>query len=183
MESIRWAVNFFSWKPTRAEWIRAVRCIQAEEKERISRFVFTKDAKASLIGRLLMRKLFVEHLNISNEVLKLGRNDKEKPFVINEINNDLAPALSFNVSHQGHYTVLAAEFDRPVGVDVMKVEYNGGKSVPEFFRTMDRQFTEDEWKRISAGVDDTEKLANFYRNWVIHCNNMLYLRSSIYSHL
>jgi 4'-phosphopantetheinyl transferase len=43
--SIRWAFNFGSWFPTESQFQLAACCIQEEEKTRIGRFVFKKDAK------------------------------------------------------------------------------------------------------------------------------------------
>lgn len=47
---IKWAFNFRAWQPTRSEWMFCGQCIQSEEKDRIQRFVFKKDAKAAMVG-------------------------------------------------------------------------------------------------------------------------------------
>lgn len=49
MEGVRWAFSCGSWQPSRAEWLLAVRSIQPEEKTRIGKFVFARDAKAALV--------------------------------------------------------------------------------------------------------------------------------------
>jgi len=163
MESVRWAFNYANWIPTKEQWILAARCIQNEEKERIGRLVYAKDAKAAMAGRLLIRKLMIDLLRIPNDVLKLGRTDHEKPYLV----NDAPGEFSFNVSHQGSYSILGAEPGRPIGVDVMKIEYSGGKTVPEFFRAMTKQFSEKEWKTILSGADEKEQLHLFYRHWCL----------------
>jgi 4'-phosphopantetheinyl transferase len=56
MSVVRWAFRVGSWHPTEQEWLKAASYIQAEEKERIGKFVFRRDAKSSMIGRLLIRK-------------------------------------------------------------------------------------------------------------------------------
>ena len=38
--------------------------------------------------------------------------------------------------------------------------------MPEFFHTMRRQFTEDEWRSIRQSGSETEQLKSFYRLWV-----------------
>ena len=48
-EGLRWAFGFGTWRPTREQWVTAIKSIQPEEKERIARFVFKKDAKSSLV--------------------------------------------------------------------------------------------------------------------------------------
>lgn len=55
MSTIRWFFNASKWMPTKEEWLLAIQCIQSEELSRIYRFVFKKDIKLALIGRLLMR--------------------------------------------------------------------------------------------------------------------------------
>ena len=66
-ESLRWAVNCSLWKPTASvcinkekhlnvacflqEWIRAMSCVQEEEKDRINQFVFVEDATQALVSR------------------------------------------------------------------------------------------------------------------------------------
>ena len=72
-------------------------------------------------GRLLMRKAISESLKIPYKFIQLARTDKGKPYLVNE--QTVLPHFTFNVSHQGDLTVLAAEPVHSVGIDVMKVEY------------------------------------------------------------
>ncbi len=62
--------------------------------------------------------------------------------------------------------VLAADNVR-VGVDVMKLEYSGGKDLTEFFRLMKRQFSLKEWENIKGPSDDEGKLKLFMRHWTL----------------
>lgn len=64
MSVVRWAFRVSSWHPTEQEWLKAASYIQAEEKERIGKFVFRRDAKSSMIGRLLIRK-FVQQVTLA----------------------------------------------------------------------------------------------------------------------
>ncbi|XP_046386724.1 L-aminoadipate-semialdehyde dehydrogenase-phosphopantetheinyl transferase [Ischnura elegans] len=176
--SVRWAFDFASWKPTESEIVKVFRCIQGEEKERIGRFVYKKDAKASLIGRLMMRKYVSQCTGIRYDEIRIARDDSGKPFLANDsLGQDLLPF--FNVSHQGNFTVLAGEFGKrsemKLGVDVMKLEYTGGKGIAEFFRIMNRQFSKNEWETIKKvgeyGGTTKEKdewmLRMFCRNWCL----------------
>jgi phosphopantetheinyl transferase len=56
------------------------------------------------------------------------------------------PSILFNVSHQGDLAVLAGATGclpgHSLGVDVMKFEYSGGKTLSEFFRIMTRNFSQ-----------------------------------------
>uniref|UniRef100_A0A3B3RGP3 holo-[acyl-carrier-protein] synthase n=1 Tax=Paramormyrops kingsleyae TaxID=1676925 RepID=A0A3B3RGP3_9TELE len=49
MESARWAFRCGSWTPSSGQWLFAARCIQREEKERIGRFMFARDAKFAMV--------------------------------------------------------------------------------------------------------------------------------------
>ncbi|XP_055376801.1 L-aminoadipate-semialdehyde dehydrogenase-phosphopantetheinyl transferase [Condylostylus longicornis] len=176
---IRWAVDLYQWKPSIQELSLAISCIQLEEKERLMKFVFQEDFYSSLVGRLLMRKFVKSVTNISYEKIHFERDENGKPFLTNNL--DETQHLSFNVSHQGRYSILAGIFhnkvgssatplnceDVHVGVDVMKIEYSGGKSISEFFRIMNRNFSEDEWKLIKKSSNELNQLRLFMRHWCL----------------
>ncbi|XP_078078161.1 L-aminoadipate-semialdehyde dehydrogenase-phosphopantetheinyl transferase isoform X2 [Mustelus asterias] len=166
MDGLRWAFGCGCWRPSRCEWSVAARCVQPEERERIGAFVFAGDAKAAMGGRLLIRKLIAEHLKIPWNEIQLQRTTKGKPFLANPVLATI-PNFNFNISHQGDYTVLAAEPHRQVGVDIMKTDFPGSSSVPEFFRIMNRQFTDHEWNIIKMAGDEWAQLNMFYRHWAL----------------
>lgn len=167
MPSIRWAFNFSKWEPTEKEFLLASSCLQLEEKERIGKFVYKKDAKASLVGRLLIKKFIHENSGIPYKSIKLTRDSNNKPIWNNENLN--YPKLSFNISHQGSYAVLAGEIgNKLIGVDVMKLEYTGGKKLNEFFRLMNSNFTFNEWKNIKGfNISEDKQIINFCRHWAL----------------
>ncbi|XP_038673586.1 L-aminoadipate-semialdehyde dehydrogenase-phosphopantetheinyl transferase isoform X2 [Scyliorhinus canicula] len=117
-------------------------------------------------GRLLIRKLIAEKLKIPWNEIQLQRTTKGKPFLANPVLNTI-PNFNFNISHQGDYTVLAAEPNRQVGIDVMKTDLPGSSSVTEFFRIMNRQFTDHEWNTIKMAGDEWAQLVMFHRHWAL----------------
>lgn len=160
--SIRWAVDFEAWQPSNTQIGLASSCVQAEEKARIGQFVFRRDLKASLLGRLLMRKFLSTYGGVPYKEILLERDERGKPF------SRQAANLSFNVSHQGRYSVLAGEIgNRTIGVDIMPVLYEGGKNLNEFFRLMSRQFSPFEWRTIRSGLTELEQMAMFNRHWAL----------------
>ncbi|XP_028320757.1 L-aminoadipate-semialdehyde dehydrogenase-phosphopantetheinyl transferase isoform X2 [Gouania willdenowi] len=165
MSSYRWAFRCGSWTPTRSEWLFAARCIQREEKERIGQFVFAKDAKSAMAGRLLLRSFVCDSMRIPWSDIKLERSPRGKPCL--KVCDDSRRGWSFNLSHQGDYTVLAAQQGVQVGVDIMKTVMPGSSSVPEFFRIMTRQFTAHEWSSIQSAGSERQQLAAFYRHWAL----------------
>ncbi|XP_041357277.1 uncharacterized protein LOC121374296 [Gigantopelta aegis] len=162
---VRLAVRCRVWQPLDSEWMYAAQCIQCEEKQRIGEFVFKKDAKAAMIGRLLMRKVIADITGIPYKDIILGRTEKGKPFLRNPLPEELS-GFSFNLSHQGDYAIVAANSDRLVGVDIMKVEPRS-RSADEFFSTMQRQLTAQEWQTVKNQTSEMLQLKMFYRHWCL----------------
>ncbi|XP_017671438.1 PREDICTED: L-aminoadipate-semialdehyde dehydrogenase-phosphopantetheinyl transferase [Lepidothrix coronata] len=166
MGSVRWAFPCGAWRPRRREWLLAAQLVQPEEKDRIGQFVFARDAKAALAGRLLMRKLIAEKMCIPWNEVHLQRTSKGKPFLANTVVS-INSNYNFNISHQGDYAVLAAEPELQVGIDIMKTNLPGSSSVPNFFHIMKRQFTETEWDVIKSMSNEWMQLDMFYRHWAL----------------
>ncbi|KAM7399378.1 hypothetical protein PAMP_018653 [Pampus punctatissimus] len=172
MGSVRWAFRCGSWTPSRSDWLFAARCVQPEEKDRIGQFVFAKDAKSAMAGRLLLRRFVCDRLQVPWSEIRLDRSPRGKPYLAAPLKvwSDSGPepqAWSFNLSHQGDYAVLAADQGMQVGVDIMKTTMPGTSSVPEFFRIMTRQFTAYEWSVIKSASSEHQQLAAFYRHWAL----------------
>lgn len=72
----------------------------------------------------MIRKLIAERLKIPWNKIQLQRTSQGKPVLINTLSSTQSN-FSFNVSHQGNYTVLAAEPDCQVGIDIMKTTMPG----------------------------------------------------------
>lgn len=175
----RWAFDLSTWRPSLNELLLATSCIQTEEKSRLSRFMFRDDFDGSIIGRLLMRKFIKDTTNIPYEQIRFDRDSRGKPLLLpSQYQNSSANYVDFNVSHQGSYAVLAGcclssdnhksqESSTTIGVDVMKIEYTGGKPLSEFFRLMDRNFTANEWKFIRNNSDELGQTEAFMRHWCL----------------
>ncbi|VEN53415.1 unnamed protein product [Callosobruchus maculatus] len=158
-KNVRWMFNFTKWNPTMSDILLASSCIQKEEKERLSRFVFKKDLKASLIGHLMARKYVSQISGGKYNQIRFVRDERGKPVVEDDI------TVHFNISHQGDFTVFAGEnSDTMLGIDVMKLEYTGGRDLNEFFRIMDRQFSSQEWQEIKGAGDKKEQERMFCRS-------------------
>ena len=79
--------------------------LQIDERERIRKFRYRQDAKASIVGRLLMRFWAKQSLKQTkpNSALYFQRSERGRPMLKDLTNWD------FNVSHAGEYTVFVAE--------------------------------------------------------------------------
>lgn len=180
--STRWAFNFKTWQPTEYEWCSAIMELNEEERIRIGKFRYRDDAKASLVGRLMIRKWSKQLLYACacpDIQPRLERTDKGRPQLILspvQIESTLDLNFDFNVAHAGELTVFAAEVNKTnkfsIGVDVMPITNNRHKNVEEFLRLMKRQFTTNEWaqiKKIPSDYDEgfIETLKTFYRFWCL----------------
>lgn len=156
---VRWVFDCGNWFPSESDWSKASCSIQLEEKERIGRFVFKRDAKRSIIGQLMIRKFLTETTQLPWSKIKTKRDHNNKP-IIEGFN------FNFNVSHDGNLVVLAGEENNVVGIDIMRNCYKGGKTLNEFFRIMHKNFHLNEWAYINKGTN-TEKINSFYRIWCL----------------
>lgn len=160
--SVRWAFDYGTWNPTLDEWLLASQCVPLQEKLRIQKFVFKSDAKASMAGCLMIRKLAHLATGVPYNKVNVVRDEGGRPY----INNKPFP-IDFNVSHQGSFTVLAGEVrsNVEVGVDVMNFETKSQQELPEFFRLMNRSFSDSEWSSIMASKSTQDQCYAFYRHW------------------
>ncbi|KAI8798271.1 L-aminoadipate-semialdehyde dehydrogenase-phosphopantetheinyl transferase [Biomphalaria glabrata] len=166
--SVRIAVKYRSWNPTQQEWKLAAQCVQVEEKERIGKFVFKRDAKSAMVGRLVMRYAMSRILNVPSRTLRFSRTDKGKPFLLSPIDRTTPRCdVSFNISHHGDYVVFVAECGRLVGVDTMKIEWQRNKPIKDFLTTMEDQLTSVEWKQVKQFTSDLDQLKTFLRFWCL----------------
>ncbi|OQR69304.1 L-aminoadipate-semialdehyde dehydrogenase-phosphopantetheinyl transferase-like [Tropilaelaps mercedesae] len=162
MRHMKLAFNISSWRPTRDEWILANRLVQRDEAERISKFAFGRDAKASMAGRLIMRRCLAESLRCDNASLHLTRTAEGRPALASAV-----AGFDFNVSHNGDFAVVAAGPCSRIGVDVMRMRYDGGRRITDFFDLMRRQFTPAEWRFIESSPYEAQQVKRFYRLWTL----------------
>ncbi|XP_055322258.1 L-aminoadipate-semialdehyde dehydrogenase-phosphopantetheinyl transferase [Sitodiplosis mosellana] len=174
--NVRWAFDLRSWRCTLNDLELATACIQPEEKDRLAKFHFLDDFKASLVGRLLMRQFIKVCLpELDYNAIRFERDSRGKPFFRPNATDQIAAHIDFNVSHHERYAVLAGSFTKNfnennrqlVGVDVMKMEYSGGKPLSEFFRLMHSTFTPNEWQFIKARSGEQKQTDAFMRHWCL----------------
>lgn len=58
--SVRWMLNYSNWNPSPEQWSTACQFVESEEIARIHRFVYQRDAKAAMVGRIMIRGFFAE---------------------------------------------------------------------------------------------------------------------------
>ena len=120
----RICVNSKSWdENAHDEYSRALSLVGEEERKRITKFLFRKDSKAALIGRLILHTLVCKTTGLNNSQLVWKRTDHGKPILdpscIQGIpTGSISQFFSYNISHSGHWVVGASEMENPVGIDV-----------------------------------------------------------------
>eukprot|EP00033_Pygsuia_biforma_P003512 GCRY01003845.1.p1 GENE.GCRY01003845.1~~GCRY01003845.1.p1 ORF type:complete len:309 (-),score=45.14 GCRY01003845.1:401-1246(-) len=143
-EGERWKFDISKWEPTPEEWEHCLSLIQSEEQQRVRKFRFEKDAKCALIGRLMIRSLIAQKLNLKNDEIVLKRTTAGKPYLFG--NND----FQFNVSHHGTFVILGYEPNtKGIGADVMTLTVPKNYKDPrDFLKVFQKEYTKEEWSYI-----------------------------------
>jgi len=124
------------------------------------------DAKAALIGRLMMRKLISTLFQIDFFEVKLKRTPEGKPYWKRE-NFERYPRFNFNISHHGSWVVLASEPYNLVGVDIMTTTLRPDENIQLFFNDMKSCFTPAEWNAIRQPQNEQTQLVQFFKYWTL----------------
>ena len=162
---IKLALKTSSWIPTQDQWLRAANTISTVERNRIGEFIFRRDAKQSLAGRLMIRSTLADLSSLPPQFFVLEREKSGRPFLVNP--PDTLSNFCFNVSHAGDYAVFVGSLTSTVGIDVMKVELRKNTDINTFFSHMNKQFTQKEWRAIRAKPTNHQQLFYFYRHWCL----------------
>lgn len=151
--------------------MRAFKSIQPEERDKIRRFRYKSDAKASLCGRILIRRWIKATFDLQNQDVQLQRTMRGKPF-FKPPGEDAGFHFDFNISHAGHYVAFVSQTADihtkiNVGVDVMPLTDESREKDAKFFYVMDRKFSPTEWTYIRQEEDPKVQLSRFFRLWAL----------------
>jgi 4'-phosphopantetheinyl transferase len=134
-------------------------CVSLENRSRIERLINKKDRIRTLIGEILIRKIFSEEIliqeeiSIQNEDLVFQKNQYGKPYLKDYQN------FHFNISHSGDIVVCATH-NMPVGIDIERI-----REIDEYLRIAEDYFTEHEKNYITKNTD--HMLSRFYEIWTL----------------
>ena len=163
--ALRWVFDHVSWQPTQDEFVQAMARIQPEERRRVMQFVFQKDVKPALVGRLMLRSCAAQIFRFKNNDIVLTRTEKGKPI----LQSIVAEPFDFNVSHHGSLVTLACDSCIKIGIDIMKIEDN--ENIDYYFKLMNRIFSDKEWSYIKDGAvfdgsrSSLAQMRRFLRLW------------------
>ena len=78
---LKYCFNTSLWTPTRQEWLQILSAITKEERERIDKYMFKRDAKQTLIGHLLIRYALKNLLSVDWNHIVLARTSNGRPYL------------------------------------------------------------------------------------------------------
>lgn len=138
------------WKELE-HWVRQYqKILPEEERAYINRFRNHEDRMRSAVGKILIRKLLAQYMNIPEETVIISKGRYGKPYIDNEV------SVQFNISHSGKMVLAAVSGDIIVGIDIEKIS-----QIPEYILLAENYFTVHEWKEIAAA----DSIELFYDYW------------------
>eukprot|EP00929_Paragymnodinium_shiwhaense_P088514 TRINITY_DN48830_c0_g1_i1.p1 TRINITY_DN48830_c0_g1~~TRINITY_DN48830_c0_g1_i1.p1 ORF type:complete len:363 (+),score=58.68 TRINITY_DN48830_c0_g1_i1:44-1132(+) len=168
---LRWAVHVGSWYPAGGAEGPEFQFLlgllpEGDERDGVLKPVSFLDKRRTLVGRLLARRACAYVLGLESfSDFELSRTHGRKPFLLRPLPVGL-PNFNFNVSHDGHWVVLASDPLRLVGADVSAPQRARGEVEDDAWLNdlRDLLFL-SERDRIEEEVSVTARYAVFQRIW------------------
>ncbi len=126
--------------------------VSEQRKNHIAGYKRIGDVKRSLFGELLVRKIVIDHHDLSNDKITFDFNQYGKPSIFN------LPGFHFSLSHSGDWVVCAAG-EKAVGADIEEIRQVDFNIAESFFST------EENHDLLSLPEDKRPK--HFFRLWTL----------------
>jgi 4'-phosphopantetheinyl transferase len=133
---------------------RRAACLSEDERGRASRFKFDRDARRFTVARSALRTLLGGYLGLAPRAVAFTYQSQGKPAL-----DGVHAGLNFNLSHSGEVAVVAAGWDRAVGIDVEL-----RRPLPDLAALAARSFAPRE-RAVLDALPETERPAAFFRCW------------------
>ena len=130
--------------------------LSQDEKDRANKFKIEQKRDQFIITRSLLRQLLANSLDKLAEEIVFSYAEQGKPYLQEKYNNK---QLMFNVSHSGHYAVIALGLEQQLGVDIEMINTD-----IDYQSLVKRFFSQQEQQDFSA-LNEDEKLTGFYQIW------------------
>ena len=137
----------------------AARMLDEEESERSQSFVFPGPRRRFVLCRAALRSILCLRIGCSNNDLKFGATDQEKPYAL--VRNEPIE-FGFNVSHSGDYGLIAIGEAPALGVDVEFRRHH--RNLDLLVSTV---LSPDEKTQIASVSDLGEKNSLFFDFWTV----------------
>ncbi len=145
-----WLLDIRQFSNSLAE--EALEIMSSDECERAQKFIRGKDEY--IASRWLLRKVLGEYLQQTPESLVFNRHEKGKPYLANH-------ALQFNLSHSGHWALLALANEMELGVDIEQI-----KDSRDLLGIAESYYHLDEFAQLKQQPAD-EQTPYFYQLWTL----------------
>ena len=168
---LRWAVDLSHWRPGQAERTLLLSLLPADDAAAVANVRGRPDRRRALASRLAQRRCVADALEHEFSAVVLARTKGGKPF---EASGAARPAgaenFNFNVSHDGHFVVLASDPALLVGVDVnapfeLRARNEAAGGFDGVRATFDAVLTEREWEAVEGAADEAARIFAFRRAW------------------
>ena len=137
----------------------AIRMLDEDESERSRGFVFPGPRRRFVLCRAALRSILCPHIECSNDDLKFGATDHDKPYAL--VRNEPIE-FGFNVSHSGDHGLIAIGETPALGVDI---------EIRRHHRNLDllvsTVLSADEKAKIASVSDRGEKNGLFFDFWTV----------------
>jgi 4'-phosphopantetheinyl transferase len=131
---------------------QALEMMSGDEHERAQKFLRGKNEY--IASRWLLRKVLGLYLQESPETVVFKRSEKGKPYVPGS-------SLQFNLSHSGHWAVLAVARNMQIGIDVEQ-----GKHSRDLAGIAANYYHPDEFTQLQQRQGE-EQTRFFYQLWTL----------------
>jgi phosphopantetheinyl transferase len=101
--------------------VEGIGLLSASENQRFNDFKHPHTAERFLLGRILLRKVLAQYLDMNPAAFEFYINKNGKP----ELDQSIAQGLSFNLSHTAATVVLAVAQVPAIGIDIETVARAG----------------------------------------------------------
>lgn len=124
--------------------------LSATERGRANRYHFEKDRNRFIICRTLLKFLLAQHIGLKIDEISIEIDSNKKPYLFSH------PSIFFNVSHSGHYAVIAIA-KSPIGIDIEYInkEFKYQEIVTTVFNKLE----------IVEITNNKDKHQTFYKFW------------------
>lgn len=130
----------------------ALAIMSSDERERAQKFIRGKEEY--IASRWLLREVLGAYLQQAPESLVFSRTEKGKPYFANR-------ALQFNLSHSGHWALLAVAKEMELGVDIEQI-----KDTRDLFGIAESYYHPDEFAQLQQ-QPAAFQTPYFYRLWTL----------------
>ena len=131
---------------------QALLLMSNDERERAQKFIRGKEEY--IASRWLLRKVLGQYLQQAPASLVFSRREKGKPYIANN-------PLNFNLSHSGHWALLALARDMELGVDIEQ-----SRDSRDLLGIAENYYHPDEYAQLRQQQGD-EQIRFFYQLWTL----------------